>query len=254
MSSSVSSYNLYEVTEEAKNYVDLSESDQKKEKILKTTLTVLGILVLLGVAIGIYVLNRYITTLPYFQGVDYTLGAVFLGVFGIIGGATALGFGLGITRDFSSRYELRDGPSRSNIAIALQTGEFQTIKKRHQQNTYLVRKGFLLPEQADKLRNLIAQYNELESEAKKYEKYGTENKKAIDAGRPPAEYSKIKSEMKAIEESCKGIQAEIKRRYSTKAIPKLETSEPSFWDKVVRLLSSGSSSGPTDSAHNAHNV
>ncbi len=191
---------LYRIDKAATQWRDLSESDIKKEKAVKISLIVLGILLTAATVYVIYILattpdsSHWCDTCKVIH-VDSVKGLIAIPV--LLGGiGTTLSFGWGIALSFEkSRYgfpkNLSTHAARHEVKLLLSKGELKDVYAQYYNKNGglgpLVRQGYMTPKQGTELRTILNDYNRVQVENVRLQSRPL-IKKAIEENQPSVEY------------------------------------------------------------------
>ncbi len=213
------SVNLYQVTEESAKWRDLDVNLQKGETAFHICMPALTVILLVGMAVGIYYCQTSTVNLYYHPYTQYTALIAILGGGGAIG-VVALqiifrNFQMGMGREEEHNEELHQ-----RLVDLMAKGELKDVYAKYYRKNgglnLLVRQGYLLPKQADRLRELFKEYKEAREVMDDYEGQ-THIAAAIGNSRFPAKYAQAFKEVRKLNKEWRAIRTELCEQYKMPA-------------------------------------
>ncbi len=213
---------LHRVTPEMNSYRDLSPQELRSERNVQIGLIAGGSLVLIGVIVGLVLLE---IESPGVFSQNY-VGKAFLGIFGGGGGLALIFFG------FSVNYETRNGWAKDNlqhiaaleIAVDLLTEDtLEAVYKKYYRNNGglppLVRGGLLTTAQAKRLSTLLDSYHANRVTRDDYNNNSNANFKMRASADKYSAYVKAITAKQGLEKEWETLRGEIKKDLKQRETP-----------------------------------
>lgn len=227
----MSSVNLYNISEEAVKWRDLSPELQQEENRIRICLVAGGILLLIGTALAVYFaatapsVSRWCDACKVFHIISQ--GADAAPIVGVVGGGGSIAMiiiGL-IKHPISYEYkqnrdeeDLSKQAIREELILTLTTGEIQDIHKKYYKKNGglgpLVRQGYMLTTQGEKLRPLLETYHNQQEIISSLESQPL-CKRAIDKDEAPKSYMDAKAEIDRLGKEWQTVRQEIADQYQS---------------------------------------
>lgn len=216
---------LYDVSMVASQWRDLSEGDQRKEKMVKMALIVGGVIVLIGSVIAIYFLAKAPSTAQWCDGcktIHVTSPKGFIAfpvIFGFGGGSAMLVFGLKISFEsctHGSAKDLSTPAARHELMLLLAKGDlgevYKTYYKKNGGLGPLVQKGYMLSRQGYELRDVLQTYEVVQKTISSFMAQPL-CKKEIEGGNAPEEYAKAVSNCDQLKQRWESLRQQLASQY-----------------------------------------